>query len=161
MSDTRLADILDALYDKLILESTLAAAIAAGDLTITDGPPITDFSSDSLLVVGGIPEQDNDPETTSTWDWSTLGRSGTYADIAEWIDIPLAVTSLSGDANVRTARRTAIGYYAKAAALIRGDWSGIDVVMWSICGPALLKQRQTADGAEVLLTFIARVRTQI
>lgn len=161
MSDTRLADILDAMYDQLATDATLAAMVAAGTLRISDGPMKTDFAGASLLVVGGMPEIDNDPETTSTWDWNSLGVSGQYAEIEEWIDIPLAVTSLSGDGDVRTARRTALNIYAAAAAFIRKTTLSIDVVMWCIAGPASLKQRQTTDGAEVLATFNARVRTQI
>lgn len=161
MSDTRLADILDALADQLAAVPTLAAAVTAGTLAILDGPPRTDFSAASMLVVGGMPEIDNDPQTTSTWDWSAMGVSGQYADIDEAINVPLAVTTLDGSGNIRACRRVAIGLYATAAAFIRGSTLGIDVVMWCLPGPANLTQRQTADGAEVLLTFNALIRTRI
>lgn len=164
MSDTRIADILDALYDLLAAETTLAAAVTADTLRISDGPVVTDWSGPSLLVVGGRPIQDDDSETTATWDWASLGRSGTYADITEWVFVPCGVSTVLGDATpagVRLARRTAITLYAKAAAAIRGTTLGIDVVMWCICQTTAIKQQQTADGSEVFVDFTAAIRTQI
>lgn len=163
MSDTKLADILDKLYDVLVAETTIATAIAANTLVVYDGPPINDLSRGTLIAVGGMPVIDGDLEVTSSWDWSSLGRSGTYADVAEWIDVPFGLATLTGDANMRTARRTLIGLYAAAAALFRGEWyvgQGIDTVMWSIPGQLSLTQRQTSDGAEIVGQFVVRIRTQ-
>lgn len=164
MSDTRIADILDALYDLLIVETTLAAAVTADTLRISDGPIVTDWSGPSLLVVGGRAYQDDESETTATWDWGSLGRSGAYADVEEWVLVPCGVSTVLGDATpagIRLARRTAITIFAKAAAAIRGATLGIDVVMWCTCQTTAIKQQQTADGSEVFVDFTAAVRTQI
>lgn len=163
MTDTRVADVLDAVYDLFVAEPTIAAAIDDGTLVAFDGPPTIDFSADLMLVVGGSVEVDNDAgETSVTWDWSAMGRSGGNADVEEWIEIPCAVASLDGDAgNMRAARREAIGIYAKAAAAVRDSTLGIGEVMWCICAVSGIRQLQTEDGAECLITFTVRVRTRI
>lgn len=162
MSDTRVADVLDELYDLLVAEPVIAAAIAAGTLAVFDGSPINDFSALTMLVVGGIPMVDESAEISVSWDWGSLGRSGEFADIDEWIDVPCAVKTVDGDAAaIRTARRTAITFYAKAASAIRGTTLGIGQVMWCTCAVASITQEQTDDGAEVTVSFIARIRTRI
>lgn len=164
MTDTRAADILDALYDLLAAESTLAAAVTAGTLRIFDGPPTTDYSAASMLCIGGLPVTDDESETAVSLDWGSLGRSGQYADVDEHITVPCGVTTLLGDATpagMRLARRTAINIYAKAASAIRASTLGIDVVMWCICGVTGIRQAQTESGSECLVTFTALVRTRI
>lgn len=161
MSDTRLADILDALYDGLIAETYIAAELAAERLKVFDGPPSIDWSGTSMLVVGGRPVQDDTSETTGSWDWGSLGVSGTQASIDEWVFVPCGIATVLGEANARTARRTAIAIYAKAAAYIRGTTLGLDVVMWCIPQLTALKQQQTTSGAEVFIDFTAGIRTRI
>ncbi len=163
MTDTRVADVLDGLYDLWAAEPTLAAAAAAGTLAMFDGPPTIDFSADIMLVVGGSAEVDDDSaETAVSWDWSAMGRDGAHADIEEWIEIPCAVASIDGDATaMRAARRAAIEVYATAADAARGSTLGVDQVLWCICAVSGIRQLQTTDGAECLIKFAVRVRTQI
>lgn len=163
MTDTRVADVLDALYDLIIAQTDIAAAITAGTLKAYDGPPTTDFSAGTMVVIGGTPSADDieTPETSVSWDWATLGRSGAFADIAEWIDVPCAVQTRGGSTDMRTLRRTAITFYARAATAIRGSTLSIGEVMWCTCAVSSIRQEQTQTGAECLVNFVARVRTQI
>ncbi len=163
MSDTRVADILDALYDLLVAQTDIAAAITAGTLKAFDGPPTTDFSAATMLVVGGTPSADDieTPETSVSWDWATMGRSGEFADIAEFIDVPCAIQTFGGHTNMRAIRRTAITFYAKAASAIRASTLSIGQVMWCTCAVSSIRQEQTQSGAECLVNFVARIRTQI
>lgn len=161
MTDTRVADVLDALYDLIIAESTIAAAITAQTLKVFDGPPSIDWSGDSLMVIGGRPYVDDEAETSVTWDWGSLGVSGAMADVDEMIDIPCGVGSLAGRNDMRTLRRTAIGFYAKAASAVRASTLGIDQVMWCTTAVSGIKQQQTQSGAECFVDFLVRVRTRI
>lgn len=163
MSDTRLADIADALYDQLIAETYIAAQITAQALRSFDGPPIGDMTSGSVLSVGASPSIDDETVSTSVeWDWGSLGVSGANADINEWIRVPCGIHTLNGNAQqMRQARRTAIAIYAKAAAFIRGTTLSIPQVMWCIPQPGTLTQLQTPQGAEVIIAFTANVRTRI
>lgn len=162
MSDTRIADILDALYDVVVAQTDIAAAIAAKTLRAFDGPPAVDFSAGTMLVIGGAVNIDDEPQTEVTWEWGSLGVSGTFADVDEQIDIPCGISTKAGNSQaMRTLRRTAIGFYANAAAAIRGTTLSIPQVMW--CTPAVsaIQQLQTQSGAECIVSFIARVRTRI
>lgn len=161
MSLTRVADVLDKLYDEALVNATLAALVAAGDLVISDGPPIIDWSGKSLLIYGGTDSQEEDGVTNVAWQWNTSGTSGSTAEIAETIQVPCAIVTLRGDADMRAARRRAMDIYAAAAEQIRGSTLGIDVVMWETCAVSSIRQSQTADGAEVAINFVAHVRTQI
>lgn len=163
MSDTRLADILDALHDLLIAEAYIAAEIAAERLKAFDGPPTTDFSAGSMLCTGATPTVDDEvSSTTVEWDWGSLGVSGQFADVDEWVRIPCGITAQIGDSTqMRAVRRTAINIYAKAAAAIRNSTLSIPQVMWCVPSPGDLTQLQTPSGAEVLLSFTANIRTRI
>lgn len=165
MTDTRVADILDALYDLWAADATLAAMVTAETLKISDGPPTIDFSARDMLVVGGLPVEDDEESTTDiSVTWGSLGRSGGYADVDETITVPCGVASLLGDstpAGMRAARRNAINVYAAAASALRDSTLGIDVVMWCLSGVSGIRQRQTQTGAECLIAFTATVRTRI
>lgn len=165
MTDTRLADVLDALYDLAAANATLAAAVTAETLKIADGPPAVDFSAPTLLFIGGLPTADDESSVTEVQlDWATLGRSGAYADVDETIVVPCGVSTVVGDptpAGMRAARRTAIGIYAAYASAVRASTLGIDVVMWCIANASGVAQRKTSSGSECLITFSVLVRTHI
>jgi len=165
MSDSRVADVLDKLYDLVVANTTLAALVTSKRLRISDGPPSSDFAADSMLVIGGVAEVEDDTQTEVSWDWSSLGVSGALADVDEFIDVPCGVASKRGtndsSATIRQLRRSAINIYAAAASVIRGSTLGIDQVMWCTCAVSSVKQLQTADGPECLIRFTARVRTRI
>jgi len=162
MTDTRVADVLNALYDLIAAETSIATAVTAGTLTLSDGPPTVDWSGASMLVVGGVPVVDDESETSVSWDWGSLGRSGQFADIDEWIDVPCGISSKSGNSrDMRTLRGVAIGHYAKAASAIRASTLSLDVVMWCTCAVSAIKQLQTGSGAECIVAFTARVYTRI
>lgn len=165
MTDTRVADILDALYDLWAGNATLAAMVTAGTLKISDGPPTIDFSARDMLVVGGLPIEDDEESTTDVGlNWGSLGHSGQYADVDENIAVPCGVASVLGDstpAGMRLARRNAINVYAAASSALRDSTLGIDVVMWCLSGVTAIRQRQTQSGAECLIAFTALVRTRI
>lgn len=163
MSDTVVADILDHLFDEIAANATIAAAVAAGSLRLFDGPPATDWAAMAMLSVGGrVREDDDDPPTDLDDDWSTMGTSGTTAQIAEWVAVPCAIAIRDGSAKVmRTLRRTAIGYYAAAAATARGTTLSIPQVMWCIPSLGSIRQMQSTSGCEVFISFSVRVRTQI
>lgn len=163
MTDTRVADILDALHDLWAADTTLAAMVNAETLKIFDGPPTVDFSAPSMLVVGGLPvEDDEESQTEAALNWGSLGRSGQYADVDENISVPCGIATLLGNSgDMRACRRTAINVYAAAASALRASTLGIDVVMWCLSGVTGIRQRQTQNGAECLITFTALVRTRI
>lgn len=163
MSDTLLADVVDALYEQLIAVPDIADLIAAKQLRAFDGPLIGDASTGTILSVGSQPSFDGeDTSTTVEWDWATLGISGQFADVDEWIRVPCGIHSIGGNsAGMRDVRRTAIGVYAAAATFIRGTTLGIPRVMWCIPQPGSLTLFQTPRGAEVVLGFTANVRTRI
>jgi hypothetical protein len=164
VTDTRVADILDALYNLWAADATLAAAVTAGTLKIFDGPPTIDFSARDMLCIGGLPVDDDDSETSVNLDWGSLGRSGQYADVDESIAVPCGIVSQLGDstaAGMRACRRNAINVYAAAASALRASTLGIDVVMWCLAGVTGIRQAQTQNGAECLIAFTALVRTRI
>lgn len=162
MSLSVIADVLDALYDGLIAETTIAAKVAAGQLFVSDGPPLSDWSAPSILVVGSGPVQDDDSQSETTSSWATLGVDGTNADVEDILTVPLGVTTLIGDATqMRAARREAFTIYAAAYAYIRGTTLAIPQVMWCQPTGASIALQQTADGAEILLRFSARIVTRI
>lgn len=162
MSESIWADVLDKMYDLVIAETYIAAEIAAERLKAFDGPAINDFSAPTMMTIGGWPVQtDVEPETTSEWNWAAMGVSGTLADVDDAFSVPCGIQTFLGESNQRTARRTAINVFAKAAALYRGTTLTLGQVMW--CTPQLnsLRQQNTADGAECLITFSVHVRTRI
>lgn len=163
MSETRIADILDGFHDLLAAEATLAQQVTAGDLVIFDGPAIGARPAPSVLCIGGFfGDEDDESETSVEWDWASMGRSGQYADVDEWVRVPCVISSLNGNSSdMRTARRTAITIYAKAAAAIRDTTLSIPQVMWCISGVASIAQLQSPMGAECLIFFTAAARTRI
>lgn len=163
MSDTIAADVLDQLYVLLTAETTLAAAMAAGTLKIFDGPPTVDFHAESMLTIGAWPVVgETEPEVAINTDWSAMASSGALADVDQMIDVPLGIYTLLGNSDkMAVCRRTAITYYAKAASAIRGSTLSLGQVMWCIPDIGSVKQTQTENGAECLITFTAHVRTRI
>jgi len=160
VSDTVLSSVLDNLYDQMIAVSFLAAEITADRLRTSDGPPLSDWGARTMLAVGARPVQDDESETNGAWSWAAMGVNGTLCDVDEVITVPCGIATLSGDADMRTARHTAIAVYTSAAAFIRGTTLAIPQVMW--CLPQLnsLHQRQTGDGAEVFIDFSAIIQTR-
>lgn len=164
MSETIWADVLDEMYDLAIAEAYVAAEVTAERLRVFDGPPINQFEEDTILTIGGLPIQaEAEPETTSEWNWAAMGVNGTQADVDDAFSVPCGIHTVLGQADLRTARRTAISLYAKVAALYRGPALSLALgpVMWSIPQMASLRQTYTADGSEVLITFFVHVRTRI
>lgn len=164
MTDTRVADILDAIYDLFAANTYLAAEVTAERLKIFDGPPTVDWSAASMLCIGGLPIEDDESATEVNLNWGSLGRSGQYADVDENIAVPCGITTKLGDstpAGMRAARRTAITLYAKAASALRDSTLGIDVVMWCFSGVTGIRQAQTPSGSECFVAFTALVRTRI
>lgn len=162
MSDTRIADILDALYDLYIADAYLAAEVAANRLSIHDGPTTIELSKESILVIGGSVAVDEDAIGEVQWDWATLGVSGQFANIEEWVRIPCGISTTHGDADdMRALRRRAISIFAAAAAAVRGTNLGISCVMWCIPAVSQFVQRQTPTGPEVVFNFTVAVRTHI
>lgn len=162
MSESIWADVLDKMHDLVIAETYIAAEIAAERLKVFDGPPVNQFNGNTIFTIGGLPVQtEGEPETTSAWDWSSMGVSGTQADVDDAFSVPCGIHTVLGEASLRTARRTAITVYAKAAAFYRGSTLTLGPVMWLIPQMAGLRQSYTADGAECLITFNVHVRTRI
>lgn len=164
MSDSIAADVLDALYTLLAAEATLAAAVTAGNLVISDGPPVKDFSATTLLSIGAWPivESEQQPEVTIATDWSSMGRDGALADVDQDIDVPFGIYAMEGNSDDMAAiRRTAITYFAKAASAVRGSTLGLGQVMWCLVRPAAISQTQTTNGAEVVIKANALIRTRI
>jgi len=162
MSDTRIADVLDALYDLLVAQIDIAAAIEAKTLKVFDGPPTIDFSGASMLTVGGLPTVDDESQTEVEWAWATLGVSGSFAEVDETISVPCGITTKGGNSQaMRAVRRTAIELYAHAAEAIRGSTLSIPQVMWCTSAVSSIQQLQTSSGAECFVAFIARVQTRI
>lgn len=161
MSDSVIATILNNLYDQMVAVTSIAASITAGDLKAYDGAVINDFSAPTMLTVGGLPITDDLAETASDWQWATLGVDGSSAQVDEVWHIPCGIETVLGEANLRTARTTALNLFVAAATFVRGTTLSIPQVMW--CKPQLgaVRQMQTADGAEVLITFTAHVQTRI
>jgi hypothetical protein len=160
VTDTLAADVLDAVYDVIAANATIAAAVTAGVLVLSDGPPYGSWGMASMLCVGGRVEVDSDdPDIGVTWEWST---SSTSAQVAEVITIPVAVTGVDGvAANMRALRRTVIGYWAAASTALRTSTLALPSVMWCLPSPATVRQMQGQSGAECIITASVHVRTQI
>lgn len=161
MSESIWADVLDELYDAVVAETFIAAEITAERLNVFDGPSVTDFSGASIMTIGALPVHEDESQTTSEWNWASMGATGANADIDDAFSIPCGIQTVLGDNDLRTARRTAIAIYAKVAALVRNSNLGLGGVMWCIPQVASLKQSPTADGSECLIVFNVHVRTRI
>lgn len=163
MSATIWADVLDKLYDLAIVDTFIAAEIAAQRLLVYDGPVVNDLSKPSILTIGGIPKEGDESETTSEWTWSSMGRNGTNADVDDRFLVPCSVSTILGQADVRAARRTAITIYSAVAQMARSDVMSTALPQVMSCIPQMgsLTQSHTADGAECMLTFGVHVWTRI
>jgi hypothetical protein len=157
------ADVLDKLYDLTVAESFIAEEIAAQRLFVSDGPLINDFAGRSILVIGGIPVDDDESEVTSEWTWATMGRSGTNADVDDRFLVPCGISTVIGQNDLRSARRITIGIFSAVAQLMRSDAMSAQLpqVMWCIPQITSLKQLSTGDGSECSLTFGIHVLTRI
>jgi hypothetical protein len=161
VSDTVITTVLNNLYDQIIAEAFIAAEITAERLKTFDGSAINDFSAPSMMTIGGLPITDDLAEISSEWDWATLGVDGTNAQVDDVWHIPCGIHTFLGEANLRTARTTALALFTHAMSFIRGTTLGIPQVMWCMPQLATIRQSQTADGAEVLIAFSAHVQTRI
>jgi hypothetical protein len=161
MSDSVAFDVLDALYDKFAADATLAAMVTAQTLQIFDGPGIITFSSGSILSVGAQPVVDDESTTAVSWDWATLGASGTLAEVDETLEVPCGISTKSGDQDFRATRATAESIWKAAAAVVRGTTLSIPQVMWCIPQLTAIKQLAGQNGTDVLVLFTAHVRTRI
>lgn len=161
MSLTVIANAMDALYDVLVLDATLAASVTAGTLKIWDGPAFGDFSEQSILTVGAQPIVDADNATSVDWQWATMGVDGTNAQVDEAYDIPCGISTASGGTNMRTTRRTAFNLYEAAAAVIRGTTLSIPQVLWGIPQVTSVRYIQGESGSDCLVLFTAHFRTRI
>lgn len=166
MSDTIVADVLDGVYDLFAANATIAALVAASRLRTFDGPPTTDWAADSMLVVGGrVQVDDEDSATDVVWDWASMGVSGAVSEVDEMINIPCGVAakrgSSSSDVTIRQVRRSAINIYAACASALRGSTLSLPRVMWCTSNVSSIRQWQSTEGPECLLDFTAFVRTRI
>lgn len=161
MSESIWADVLDKLYDLVIVETFIAAEITAERLKVFDGPSNTDFSGATMMTIGALPVMEDESETTSEWNWAAMGRTGANADVDDLFVVPCGIHTRLGRTDLRTARRTAIDVYAKAAAFYRNTTLTLNQVMWLIPRMATLKQEYTTSGAECLVTFGVHVTTRI
>jgi len=166
MSDTIVADVLDAVYDLFVADATLAALVTAKKLRTFDGPPTSDWAADSMLIVGGRVQVDDEESLTEvSWDWATMGVSGAVSEVDETIAIPCGIAAMRGssstDANMRQVRRSAINIYAACGSALRGSTLSLGRVMWCTSNVSAIHQMQTASGPECLIDFTAFVRTRI
>jgi hypothetical protein len=166
MSDTIVADVLDGVYDLFVADATLAALVTAKRLRTFDGPPNSDWAADSMLIVGGRVQVDDEDSTTEVaWDWASMGVSGAISEVDETIAIPCGVAAKRGsnstDATMRQVRRSAINIYAACGSALRGSTLSLPRVMWCTSNVSSIRQWQTTDGPECFVEFIAFVRTRI
>ncbi len=162
MSATIWADVLDKMYDLVIEEPYIAAEVAAERLKVFDGPSVSDFSARTMMTIGALPVEEDESETTSTWDWSSLGRDGANADVDDALSVPCGISTRLGDsADLRRARRVAINVFDKASAFYRGTTLNLPAVMWCIPQMSSLSQLYTQSGSECMITFLVHVRTRI
>jgi len=161
VSLTVISDALDALYDKFVVDATLAAMVTAQTLKIFDGPGTTDFSGSSILTVGAQPVVEDESVTTVEWDWATLGVSGTAAEVDETYEIPCGISTRDGNNDMRACRHTAFDIYEAAAAVVRGTTLSVPQVMWCIPQVAAVRQRHGPSGSDCTVLFTAHVRTRI
>ena len=166
MSDTIVADVLDGVYDLLIANSTIAALVTANKLRTFDGPPISDWAADSMLVVGGrVAVDDEDSAGDVPWEWASMGVSGAISEVDETILVPCGIAAKRGssstDVTLRQVRRSAINIYAACGAALRGSTLSLPRVMWCTSNVSQIRQWQTPDGPECLIDFTAFIRTRI
>ncbi len=161
MSGSIWADVLDAMYDQLVVQPYHAAEIAAERLRVSDGPYVNNFAGRTLMCIGALPVNDDESETSSDWEWASLGRDGANADVDDALAVPCGIHTKVGDRDMRKARRAAWDVFAATAAFYRGTTLDLGPVMWLIPQMATLRQSPTADGSEVLITFLVHVRTRI
>lgn len=167
MSDTIVADVLDEVYDLFAADATLAALVAASKLRMFDGPVVSDYAADSMLVVGGrATVTDEEPRTEVQWDWASMGVSGAVSEVDEVILVPCGIAAKRGsnttDVTIRDVRRSAINIYAAAASALRGSTLGLPRVMWCTSNvSSIVQQQTTVDGPECFIDFTAYIRTRI
>ncbi len=157
------ADVLDAIYDTLAADATLAALVAAETLLISDGPPAGARDRLQEVWVGALDDVlgDQFESTTNVSQvWATAGGPS-VAERDEVIDVPCCVWVWRGDTDMRTCRRTAQTLLDAACTALRGQTLGVPQLMWAELLSGQFGQVQTDDGAAVVMVFTIRVQTRL
>lgn len=139
------------------LVTTLTAALP--DVTVIDGPGITDASAENWLFVG-VDDPDSESAPTSaeaTSDWSTLGARQRREDIV----VHCAAISYSGDDVIKTVRDAAFVTVAGVEqAIVTDPTLGGAVLYATFGGVGAVRQNTNDQGVEAwaLFTVAARAR---
>lgn len=155
---TLAADVLDALAAAWRADATLTAY--GTRLRIFDGPPLTDRTAEIELWVGSDGLQPDETVVSGTQSYVTFGAAD---DRDEALDITCTVWVVNGSTDMATTRRTAIDAFNAAAAAVRGSALSLGAEGYNATGvPSWqLREGQTANGAEVVLTFVVQVLGQV
>lgn len=158
-----LADVLDAIYDTLVADVTLAAMVTAETLLISDGPPTGARDRDNELWVGALDDplgDQFDSTVVINQSWATAGGPA-VAERDETIDIPCCVWARRGDTDMRACRRTMQTIFDAACTALRGQTIGVPQLMWLETAAGSASQVQTDDGAAVVVPFTIRAQTRL
>ncbi|KAF4408657.1 hypothetical protein [Streptomyces lycii] len=135
--------VLDALYGRL------AAAPALSEVTVTDGPLVSDSRAPDWVLVGFDGDAEGAFEAaTADEDWSSLGLGR-----SERISVPITLIASSGDTDVRTVRNRVFQMAAAVRQVLADDPSlGLNSAQCAVQS-STLQQPQTDQGATARLTL--------
>jgi hypothetical protein len=150
VSQTLIADVLDALYATWTADATLVAY--GTRLRIFDGPPVTDRAAEIEVWVGasGV-EPDEDVIAI------TQQRADFDGDRDETLTIVNAVWVANGTHDIAAARRLAITVFAACAAAVRNSTLSIGGAFALDVSDGRLRQGQFESGVGCVLTFTVTV----
>lgn len=148
---SRIPDLIDALVGALRADAALA------DVTVTDGPEVTDTAAADWLVVGF----DGNPDGTFEAATAVGGWASLYTDREEQIQLTVTAVAVRGDTDVRAARQRVYEIARPLEQLLALDPAvGLPSVEMAIESSQLV-QEQTAQGvrARLLLMVAGRAFT--
>lgn len=145
------------------LLAVLRAAPELQQVSIIDGPPVTDLTDEDLVFVGWQPEADTGVGVQLTQDFA--GATTRIRD--ESFEIGCYAESRSGDVDMKARRDRAFALVAVVEQVLRGTEAAPDAaslggaVLWSHLTAGNLRQLQTQDGALAGLDFTVSCRARI
>lgn len=147
MPTSRVPDAIDALVDMCTAASALA------DVTVSDGPPLSDLADEQQLSIGWSPDVTN--AATITQDFASAGARRRDEDFA----VSCYAEVRSGDIDMRAVRRAVFNLVAVVEQSLRATDEEPEAptlrgtVLWAHLTTGDLTQQQTDDGALAGLTF--------
>lgn len=132
-----------------VITALVSVLDTALDVPVYDGPTVTGDRPTSYVMVGSA----EDESATLTFEVSSMGP-GTWQDEAGEVACTIAATG--GDADVTTARATALALLEQVRDAIKADRTlagALPLNGLGLVGRASLTQLQTTEGVMAVVTF--------